>query len=300
MKTVFILNAQVDFNQQYRWMQEVKKYFKRENIIIEKTKGIGHAVHIAEKYAQMKEPIHIYICGGDGTIHEVINGAIGNSNLYFSILPMGTGNDFIKSFLPLTKEDFLDLSNYKKPILKNIDILKINNEYAINTISFGFDVTVAKYANQMKKGMPMKGRFPYYLGMLAALRKSYEKEYDIQVDDVRLNPETYMFVVLCNGKYYGGGYQPCPYALYDDGMIDMCLIKPISALTVVQFANAYQRGEHVFVHDLVSLHQGKKITFNTGNDSLLANLDGEVRRFSNPTVEIIPQAVHLLLPNIGE
>ena len=70
---------------------------------------------IAQKYAleAQNEPVHIFSCGGDGILHEIVNGIGDTPNVYLSILPMGTGNDFVKSFPQYTLEDFLDLRNYQ-------------------------------------------------------------------------------------------------------------------------------------------------------------------------------------------
>lgn len=298
MKTVFILNPCTDLKKQYRFMEEVKQNYQGQRILIEKTEKPGHAQWIAQKYARhVNEPVHIFICGGDGTLHEAINGLMGNPNIYVSVLPMGTGNDFVKSFETLHIEDFLTLSNYTDPIPMDIDVLKVNGEYVINTVSFGFDVLVAKYANRIKKQIPVKGIVPYYLGMLATLKHPIGEEYKIRMDRDIFLSERFMFVVFGNGKYYGGGYQPCPHALFDDGHIDVCLIRPVTRRSIVRLAGAYKKGRHVDWCDLVSLHQAKKIHLDTGDKVIFGNLDGEVKALKNPVVEIEEQALHLLLPN---
>lgn len=300
MKTVFIINPRTDRKKQYRLMKEIKMHFAGQRIIIEKTIRPGFATFIARKYAfqAQKEPIHIYVCGGDGTLHEVINGVANTPNVYVSIIPIGTGNDFIKSFDALSIDDFLHLENYKDPIPMDIDLLKVNGEYAINTISFGFDVQVAKYANHMKTKLPLKGIVPYYMGMLATLLHNSVQEYRLQIDDQRLSLQEYMFVVFCNGRFYGGGYQPCPDALLNDGWIDVCLIKPVPKKMIIDMAKTYEQGKHIEYPEYVSLYQAKTIGMNTENQSIYGNLDGEVRKLRNPTIEVVEQALHLYLPNI--
>ncbi len=300
MKTVFIINPRTDRKKQYRLMKEIKMHFAAQRIIIEKTIRPGFATFIARKYAfqAQKEPIHIYVCGGDGTLHEVINGVANTPNVYVSIIPIGTGNDFIKSFDALSIDDFLHLENYKDPIPMDIDLLKVNGEYAINTISFGFDVQVAKYANHMKTKLPLKGIVPYYMGMLATLLHNSVQEYRLQIDDQRLSLQEYMFVVFCNGRFYGGGYQPCPDALLNDGWIDVCLIKPVPKKMIIDMAKTYEQGKHIEYPEYVSLYQAKTIGMNTENQSIYGNLDGEVRELRNPTIEVVEQALHLYLPNI--
>ena len=300
MKTVFIINPRTDRKKQYRLMKEIKMHFAGQRIIIEKTIRPGFATFIARKYAfqAQKEPIHIYVCGGDGTLHEVINGVANTPNVYVSIIPIGTGNDFIKSFDALSIDDFLHLENYKDPIPMDIDLLKVNGEYAINTISFGFDVQVAKYANHMKTKLPLKGIVPYYMGMLATLLHNSVQEYRLQIDDQRLSLQEYMFVVFCNGRFYGGGYQPCPDALLNDGWIDVCLIKPVPKKMIIDMAKTYEQGKHIEYPEYVSLYQAKTIGMNTENQSIYGNLDGEVRKLRNPTIEVVEQALHLYIPNI--
>ena len=300
MKTVFIINPRTDRKKQYRLMKEIKMHFAGQRIIIEKTIRPGFATFIARKYAfqAQKEPIHIYVCGGDGTLHEVINGVANTPNVYVSIIPIGTGNDFIKSFDALSIDDFLHLENYKDPIPMDIDLLKVNGEYAINTISFGFDVQVAKYANHMKTKLPLKGIVPYYMGMLATLLHNSVQEYRLQIDDQRLSLQEYMFVVFCNGRFYGGGYQSCPDALLNDGWIDVCLIKPVPKKMIIDMAKTYEQGKHIEYPEYVSLYQAKTIGMNTENQSIYGNLDGEVRELRNPTIEVVEQALHLYLPNI--
>ena len=81
MKDVFIVNPKSGKNSQYELIQEIKEHFQGKRIIIEKTKGPEHATFIAKKYALSNEPVHLYVCGGDGTLHEVINGCAEKENV---------------------------------------------------------------------------------------------------------------------------------------------------------------------------------------------------------------------------
>ena len=66
---------------------------------------------------------------------------------------------------------FLIYRKYDEPVEQKCDLLKINGEYAINTVSFGFDVNVAKHVNHFRDKIPVGGIIPYYVGMLASLSK---------------------------------------------------------------------------------------------------------------------------------
>ena len=128
MKDVFIVNPKSGKNSQYELIKEIKEHFQGKRIIIEKTKGPEHATFIAKKYALSDELVHLFVCGGDGTLHEVINGCAEKENVIISVIPIGTGNDFVKYFENLKREDFLNLANYSLSNL--IMILHITNSIA--------------------------------------------------------------------------------------------------------------------------------------------------------------------------
>ena len=298
MKDVFIINPKGQKKEQLELIHQIQEVFQGRRIIIEKTNGPGHARFIAQKYAlKTEEPVHLYVCGGDGTLHEVVNGMAQAPHIYLSILPIGTGNDFIKSFEGLTKRDFLDLSAYQDAIEMDCDLLKVNGEYALNSVSIGFDVHVADAANKTKKIIPKGGIFHYTLGMLTSLCKPLGETDALQIDQERFEPEFYTFLVFANGRFYGGGYQPCPAALLNDGEMDICPVKKVSRTQIVSLAKLYERGEHIHYPDLVISKKGKIVHVDTENKEVKMNLDGEVRSFKNPTIEIEPHAIHLLLPN---
>ena len=95
---------------------------------------------------------------------------------------------------------------------------------------------------------------------------------------------------------YGGGYKPCPEALINDGVIDICMIKNVKRTQIVGLAKKYEKGLHVNYPEFVEIQKGKAIHMDTDNQDVDVNLDGEIRSMKNPTVEIVPGAIQLLLP----
>ena len=205
----------------------------------------------------------------------------------------------MKYFEDLKREDFLNLANYSEPEYIDCDLIKVNGEYSINTVSFGFDVEVAKQVNELKKKMPTEGIIPYALSALISLRKPICKEYQIQVDTKKLPKDKYGFLVFANGKYYGGGFKPCPDANIDDGWMDVCLISNVKRHQIIKLAKKYQEGNHLQYTNLVSMYQAKTVHLDTENELIYANLDGEVKGFKNPTIEIVEKAIRLALPRIS-
>ncbi|MGN1277221.1 MAG: diacylglycerol/lipid kinase family protein [Floccifex sp.] len=297
MKYVFIVNPNSRKEGLYTLMEQIKKYFKGKTVIIEKTQSMNHACHIAKKYAfKEEEDIHMFACGGDGTLHEVVNGIAGCKHITLSIIPIGTGNDFIKYFDHLDREDFLNFEYYQNPDIVSCDLLKVNGEYVINTVSFGFDVHVARHVNDFRKKLPLRGILPYYLGMLSSLRHPISSEFDIQIDCDKIQEHIFSFVVITNGRYYGGGYKPCPGALINDHMLDICLIKDIKRTQIVQLAKIYEKGEHLNYPELAYVTKGNIVSLYTNNQGIYGNLDGEIRLLKNPTIEVEENKIRLCIP----
>ncbi|MGM9911953.1 diacylglycerol/lipid kinase family protein [Floccifex sp.] len=300
MKYVFIINPNSSKDGLYTLMDQIKTHFKGCDVIIEKTQSSEHATHIARKYAfKTEEEILMFACGGDGTLHEIVNGIAGCKHITLAIVPIGTGNDFVKYFDHLKKEDFLDFSLLKNGDIINCDLLKVNGEYAINTVSFGFDVNVARYVNKYRKTLPVRGIIPYYMGMLASLKNPISSEFHIQIDDKKIQQELFSFVVITNARYYGGGYKPCPGALINDGILDICLINDIKRTEILKLAKVYQKGEHLSLPELAYITKGHIVSLHTNNEGIYGNLDGEIRLLKNPTIEVEQGMIRLLIPRKG-
>lgn len=101
MKHIFIINptaGKYDSRQRIYEMAEHLRTAHGLDVQCILTKKQGHATEIAQKLCQTGEPLRFYACGGDGTVNEVANGIIGYDNAAMSVIPVGTGNDFLKNF----------------------------------------------------------------------------------------------------------------------------------------------------------------------------------------------------------
>ncbi len=106
------------------------------------TKAPLAATEMLKKTAASGEQLRAYACGGDGTLNEVVNGAVGYSNVEVTHYPCGTGNDFIRTFGTRDTELFrhLDALVGGKPL--PIDLIECNGRYGINICSVGIDARV--------------------------------------------------------------------------------------------------------------------------------------------------------------
>jgi hypothetical protein len=150
MKHLFILNRNAGTKDTTPETQAKIEALGRSDIIIEYTREAGDAQRIAREYAEKGEPLRVYACGGDGTANEALHGLLGHENVALGLIPVGTGNDYIRS-LPARGEDFLDMEKMVNGSTITVDLLKCNNRYALNVISVGYDCEVADRAQKNKR-----------------------------------------------------------------------------------------------------------------------------------------------------
>ncbi len=276
---------------------------QREGCEFYETKGPRDATAYIEKRLSLShdEKLCFVACGGDGTINEVASGVAGHENAAFTIYPCGSGNDFVKVFGG--PERFLDLDSLLAAEPASIDILKVDDRWCINVFSFGFDTSVLKTMNAVKRKPLMGGKRAYYVGIADALMKSMKTGCTITVDGEPFFSGDILLCTFANAQYVGGSFKCAPLAELDDGLIEVCLVKPISRLSFVKLIGSYTAGTHLEdprMKDIVLYTRAKKLTVESAKGLLPVSLDGEVIERKRFTVEIVPGGVNFALPNVKE
>ena len=147
MKHVFIINptaGKSDCRQKIYDMAEKLRQDHGLEVQCLLTKKQGHATEIARRLCQSGEELRFYACGGDGTVNEVANGIIGYDNASMTVIPVGTGNDFLKNFGPEDMEKFRDAENLWDAPQFPIDAIDVNGRIALTIACSGIDARVAK------------------------------------------------------------------------------------------------------------------------------------------------------------
>ena len=166
----------------------------------------GHGAELARAAAERGEPVRIYACGGDGTLNEAVAGAAG--------------------FAPQAP----------------VDLIECNGRLALNVCSVGFDARIGFGAADFKKLPLVSGPLAYQLSAVRTIVQGIHRPYRVTIDGERLPGEAFTLICACNGRYYGGGFNPCPDAVPDDGLLDFVVVPAVSRLTILTLIGKYAKG----------------------------------------------------------
>ena len=129
MKHIFVINPAAGQGKALDFIRpKIEEICKKEALDYEiyVTEKKGDGIEYVENKAKSGEEIRFYACGGDGTLYDVVNGAFGYKNAQVAVIPLGSGNDFIRLFG--TKEDFLNLEDQINGVPVEFDVIKCGNE----------------------------------------------------------------------------------------------------------------------------------------------------------------------------
>lgn len=266
---------------------------------IHTTTNAGDATEFTRRYLENNNDrsVNVYSCGGDGTLNETVNGVFGFENAAVGVIPIGSGNDFIRSFPEYEEKDFLSLKRMILGETKTIDAIKSCGRVSINIMSVGFDAATTKGMAKYKKLPLVSGSLAYDLSLVKCLFTSRRNRYSYEIDGIPV-PEKegdYLFTIMANGKWYGGGFNAAPNAEFDDGNIELITIKTVSIPTLMKLVGLFRKGEHMGWKDLVYSTKCRSVKIIT-KDKTNLNFDGEIIEVKDPLVEIAPSSVKIILP----
>lgn len=293
-KILFIINSKAgktEFDIKKEDIEETfRKAGKLSEIEVVNTRYKNHTKYLIDAFDTLKydEKI-VIICGGDGSLNELVNVAYGK-DMTLGLIPTGTGNDFAKNF---DYESFTlnSLLNFKT---KKIDLIKVNDFYSINVTSLGFDTQVLKRAYDYLDKNPKLGKKAYGLAVLKSLNKINCENLELKLELIDgSNFEIkgdYLISALCNGGFYGSGFNPAPEAKIDDGVLNLLLADKIPFIRFIPLIKKYKEGRHKeskYINEILV----KSGTIRSKN-KFIANADGEIFETDEIKFQVLPQALN--------
>ncbi len=303
MKYVFIVNPIAgQQNALLSIIPGVTHFLKDKKIAytIEPTEYAGHATELVRKHASTGEDLYIFACGGDGTLHEVVDGAYGFANVAVGCIPCGSGNDTIRSFG--TEKDFLSSKAIETAKELTIDLMQTPDGVAMNICSAGIDAAVAHRATKYRRVPFLGGETAYRLSIVENLARHIGHEMTIEVDEETFSGE-FLMTTVANGIAYGGGFRAAPFARLNDGLLDVILVKKIGMLRIAKVLPMFQKGEHFDengdiipeMQDIIIYRKATRVRLQ-GPKPFIVNADGETYPNTDYEVTLLPHAMRFLLP----
>ncbi len=298
MKYIFVANGRADKKEGNRHLAEVLSGIGSDVLDWEMyvTREAGDATYYVRDHCRRHpgEKICYVACGGDGTINEVATGLFGFEGKCMSVMAMGTGNDFVKYY---PDKSFKSVEGIIDGTHHQIDILQINKtRFSVNVCNCGFESIVCSIANRLSA----KGETdPYNKGIIKAIIFRRRNRIVVHADGERLNRRSMLLCTFANNRYVGGEFCCAPRAFNDDGLIDVCLVKPLSLLRFFALIPLYRNGEHLDsrrFRRIMKYRRARHIEIHSAKPTELC-LDGEMFAGRDFTIDIVPKGIDLIVPS---
>ena len=252
----------------------------------------GCCARLAREAAESGEEYRIYACGGDGTLNEVASAAAGYPNVAVTVFSGGSGNDFVKLFDE--PGAFFDLERLLDCDETVFDMIRCNDDLALNICSVGLDARIGTDVASYKRLPLLSGFRAYAVSTLVNVIRGISEHYVIEVNGEVIDGQQTM-VCICNGRYYGGGFNPVPAAHPSDGLLDVLVVTKVSRLKVAQVVGKYKDGKFVDFPDLIRHFRTDRIRIRCDKPTAI-NLDGELRTDDVVDIRIADEKLRFFYP----
>lgn len=295
MKHLFIINpAAGSKNRTDEYSEVIHKICRARKLRYEirVSTAPGECTRIAREAAATGEELRIYACGGDGTLNEVAAGVAGHDNAAITVFSGGSGNDFVKIFDD--PKAFFDLHRLMDADEATFDLIRCNEDIALNICSVGLDARIGTDVSRYKRLPLLHGFRAYAASTVVNVVKGIAEHYVVEVNGKRIEDE-FTFVCVCNGRFYGGGFNPIPEADPSDGMLDVLLVKKVSRAQVPGIIGKYKNGRYMELSHIARYIKTDAIKIYCDKPTAI-NLDGELRTAETVEMQVAKEKIRFFYP----
>jgi len=249
------------------WNKSVEKLTKAGlEVEVAATECAGHAIELAQKAAE-KGFRKFIAAGGDGTVHEVLNGLTDPEKITFGVIPAGTGNDFAATLgLPQKPLESLDVILNGTP--RYTDYFDFGGVRGMNIAGCGIDVDILRHYESKKR----KSKIQYFLSLLHCLFRYRPYEVELIDENGVKHAKKAFIACACNGKRFGGGIRICSVADVYDGYLDCILVNDMPRRKMLGALIKLVRGK-IHLHKKSEVFHVKRFTM---NGKFPVQIDGEI------------------------
>lgn len=300
--TKFIVNPNANMGQAWRLAADLRPVMA--NFGGADWAGTVYPTHAVELTQQAVEDGYdlIIAAGGDGTVHEVVNGIMGfppEKRPRLGVVPLGSGNDFAHA-VGMDEDPTKALQQIFTGEPHPVDIGVIEDEkgrreYWDNTVGIGFDAIVTIYSHKLPI---VRGFLMYLAAVLKTIFLNHEPFHiDLSIDGEEAWQDDLLMLVLCNGPREGGGFHISPSASSTDGLFNLLAVQEVSRAMMLRLLPEFMRGTHLGFSPI------RTETFKTlslrSDLPLYIHFDGEIYAGFTSSIqalklEIIPQAIQVM------
>ena len=256
------------------------------------SQGPGDCTRLAREAAESGDQYRIYACGGDGTLNEVVAGAAGFENVAVTAFSGGSGNDFVRIFSET--EPFHSLERLLDAEEVTFDLMRCNDRISLNICSVGLDARIGTDVSRYKRLPLLHGFRAYAASTVVNVIKGISEHYVIEINGERIDGLKTM-ICVCNGRYYGGGFNPVPEADPSDGLLDVLVVDKVSRLQVPGVVGKYKDGRYQELPKLVRHFHTDSVRILCDKPSSIS-LDGELQVAQDITICLAKEKIRFFYP----
>lgn len=259
-----------------------------------------HATELAKQAGEQGYEM-LVVMGGDGTVHEVVNGIMQlpeSKRPVLGVVPVGSGNDFAHAIgVPLQSDHALAHALDGQASAIDLGVMTDEHgrkEYFDNTLGIGFDAVVTIRSHKLPL---LRGFLMYLTAVIQTIILNHNPSLmQIDVDGQKLE-QSNLLLTMCNGPREGGGFMIAPEAKIDDGILHYAMIKKVSRAMMFRLVPEVMRGTHGNFKQ-VTLGSCKKMTV-TADLPMYIHADGEIytgfgSNLRKVTFEVLPAALKVV------
>lgn len=271
------------------------------------TRSREHAIRITASSISSKGYRKVMVVGGDGTLNEVVNGIFAQdrvpaAEMLIGMVPVGTGNDWCRMYgIPSSYEGALQVITEGNTFTQDVGLISFHDEngqherHFVNVSGMGYDALVARKTNCMKdKGWG--GPFTYLLNIFTSLFQYKYANFNIELDGQEVFNGRVLSMNLGICKYNGGGLMQLPFAIPDDGELDVMVIKSTSRFNIIRHVSKLYDGSFVKL-PFIKTFRGKTCLIRSQPEgAVFLEADGESLGHSPLRFSVMPRALTFFIP----
>ncbi len=272
------------------------------------TEAPGHAETLAAAWGRGHPDGILLVVGGDGTLHEAVNGLLGGgcTGASLAVVPAGTGNDFARSTgVPL--DPAAAVERHARQVRSGIPVRRVDvgrltfrgrggaaeTRFFLNSVSLGVGPRANRLAQAMRRVVP--GRLRYPLGGAIAVLSGGTRRYRVTSGSALRFEGDALNLTIANGPTFGGGLRISPGSSLSDGILEQVIIGRLGAVRALAALSRLYGGTHVGMRGVTVAPVGEALTIESDGGATLVEADGQEFEIEGPlTVGPVPGALGLL------